>query len=166
MREQRPAQVKINQSINNCIAALQGIEQVTVAPQGMPRSQSHMNLRQGLERISADSQPEADSSAPAVATAGQLMRRTKSKLGLDTLASVESMNCPIIDYSQLEIKRKIGDGSVGQVSTTTITNRDNRCRNHNNRNINININNDNNNNHNEYNGNSNSNMNSNNRDNK
>ncbi len=78
-----------------------------------------MSLRQGLERFSADSQPEADSSAPAVATAGQLIRRTKSKLGLDTLASVESMNCPIIDYSQLEIKRKIGDGSIGQVSTTS-----------------------------------------------
>lgn len=75
-----------------------------------------MNLRQGLEQISADSQPEPESSAPAVATAGQHMRRTKSKLGLDTLASVESMNCPIIDYSQLEIKRKIGEGSVGQVS--------------------------------------------------
>jgi hypothetical protein len=97
-------------------AALQGIEQVTVAPQGMPRSQSHTNLRQGLDRIS---QPEPDSSAPAVATAGQHMRRSKSKLGLDTLASVESMNCAIIDYSQLEIKRKIGDGSIGQVSTTT-----------------------------------------------
>ena len=79
-----------------------------------------MNLRQGLERISAEPQPEADSSAPAVATAGQHMRRTKSKLALDTLASVESMNCPIIDYSQLEIKRKIGDGSIGQVSTTSM----------------------------------------------
>jgi hypothetical protein len=88
----------------------------------MPRSQSHANLRQGLEQISADSQPEPDSSAPAVATAGQHMRRTKSKLGLDTLASVESMNCPIIDYSQLEIKRKIGDGSIGQVSSTTMIN--------------------------------------------
>lgn len=97
------------------LSILQGIDQVTVAPQGMPRSQSHKNLCQGLDRISADSQPEPESSAPAVATAGQLMRRTKSKLGLDALASVESMNCPIIDYSQLEIKRKIGDGSIGQV---------------------------------------------------
>ena len=35
---------------------------------------------------------------------------------MDTLATVESMNCPIIDYSQLEIKRKIGDGSIGQVN--------------------------------------------------
>ena len=91
----------------------------------MPRSQSHMNLRQGLERISAEAQPEADSSAPAVATAGQHLRRTKSKLALDTLASVESMNCPIIDYSQLEIKRKIGDGSIGQVSTTSMIRSDN-----------------------------------------
>ncbi|KAL0038253.1 hypothetical protein WJX79_010194 [Trebouxia sp. C0005] len=97
------------------LSMLQGIEQVTVAPHGMPRSRSHKNLRQGLERISADLQPEPDCSAPAVAAAGQPMRRTKSQLGLDTLASVESMNCPIIDYSQLEIKRKIGDGSIGQV---------------------------------------------------
>lgn len=94
---------------------VQAVEQVVVAPQGMPRSQSHANLRQGLDRISAESQADADSSAPAVATAGPSMRRSKSKLGLETLASVESMNCPIIDYSQLEIKRKIGDGSVGQV---------------------------------------------------
>ncbi|DBB01412.1 TPA: hypothetical protein ACH3X1_000077 [Trebouxia sp. C0004] len=100
---------------HSSLSILQGIEQVTVAPQGIPRSQSHMNLRQGLDRIPADSQPEPDSSAPAVATAGQHMHRSKSKLGLDTLASVESMNCLIIDYSQLEIKRKIGDGSTGQV---------------------------------------------------
>lgn len=104
-----------------------------------------MNLRQGLERISADSQPEADSSAPAVATAGQLMRRSKSKLGLDTLASVESMNCPIIDYSQLEIKRKIGDGSIGQVSTTTLINSNNTNddNNHNNNHNNSSSSNDN-----------------------
>ena len=108
----------------------------------MPRSQSHMNLRQGLERISAEAQPEADSSAPAVATAGQHMRRTKSKLALDTLASVESMNCPIIDYSQLEIKRKIGDGSIGQVSTTSMirsNNEDDDDDNGNNESVLINI---------------------------
>ena len=57
---------------------------------------------------------------PKAAEPAQNMRRTKSKLSLDTLASVESMNCTIIDYSQLEVKRKIGDGSIGQVSCSVI----------------------------------------------
>ena len=90
---------------------MQGLEPFAASPATIPRSQSHS---QGLEKVSAESHAEPQSSAPAVA--GHNMRRTKSKLSLDTLASVESMNCQIIEYSQLEIKRKIGDGSIGQVS--------------------------------------------------
>ena len=91
-----------------------------MATSPLPKSRSHANLRQGLDRVSADSAVsiEPDRAVPAASAAAsvQNMRRTKSKLSMETLATVESMNCPIIDYSQLEIKRKIGDGSIGQVS--------------------------------------------------
>lgn len=85
----------------------------------VPKSRSHANLRQGLDRVSAESvvsvEPDRAALAASAAVSVQSMRRTKSKLSMDTLATVESMNCPIIEYSQLEIKRKIGDGSIGQV---------------------------------------------------
>ena len=79
----------------------------------MPRSQSHAHLSQGLDTVPSLSLVSAGPSKQPQAAAG--MRRSKSKISMDTLASVESMNCQIIEYSQLEIKRKIGDGSIGQV---------------------------------------------------
>ena len=89
-----------------------------MATSPMPKSRSHANLRQGLDRVSAESavSVDPDRAMLAAAAATPSMRPSKSKLSMDTLATVESMNCPIIEYSQLEIKRKIGDGSIGQVS--------------------------------------------------
>ncbi|KAL0036873.1 hypothetical protein WJX77_003215 [Trebouxia sp. C0004] len=43
------------------------------------------------------------------------LKRTISDVALDALESVESLKCPIIEYSHLDIKRRIGAGSVGQV---------------------------------------------------
>ena len=44
-----------------------------------------------------------------------VFRRTLSDAATEALNAVESMQCPIIQYSQLQIQRKIGDGSIGQV---------------------------------------------------
>lgn len=97
---------------------LQGREVSPMTTSPLPKSQSHANLRQGLDRVSSESSVsvEPDRAVLAASAAQSMMRRSKSKLSMDTLATVESMNCPIIEYSQLEIKRKIGDGSIGQVS--------------------------------------------------
>lgn len=43
------------------------------------------------------------------------LRRTLSDAAAQALDVVESMLCPIIPFSQLQIQRKIGDGSIGQV---------------------------------------------------
>ncbi|KAA6419315.1 MAG: PAS domain-containing tyrosine kinase [Trebouxia sp. A1-2] len=43
------------------------------------------------------------------------MKRTISDVALEALESVQNLKCPIISYSQLDLKRKIGDGSIGQV---------------------------------------------------
>ncbi len=45
------------------------------------------------------------------------LKRTISDVALEALQSVESLKCPIIEYSHLDIKRKIGAGSIGQVRT-------------------------------------------------
>ncbi|KAL3138899.1 hypothetical protein ABBQ32_005722 [Trebouxia sp. C0010 RCD-2024] len=49
--------------------------------------------------------------------AGQapVLRRTLSDAAAEALDVVESVQCPIIPYTQLQIQRKIGDGSIGQV---------------------------------------------------
>lgn len=44
-----------------------------------------------------------------------VLRRTLSDAAAEALDVVESMQCPIIPFSQLQIQRKIGDGSIGQV---------------------------------------------------
>ncbi len=44
-----------------------------------------------------------------------VLRRTRSELSLDARAAIESMNCATIEFGQLQISRKIGDGSMGQV---------------------------------------------------
>jgi len=43
------------------------------------------------------------------------MKRTISDVALEALESVQNLKCPVISYSQLDIKRKIGYGSIGQV---------------------------------------------------
>ncbi len=48
------------------------------------------------------------------------MKRTISDVALEALESVQSLKCPIISYSQLDVKRKIGDGSIGQVHQSPI----------------------------------------------
>ena len=53
-------------------------------------------------------------SAPSQAQA-PVMKRTISDVALEALESVESLKCPVIQYSALQFKRKIGQGSVGQV---------------------------------------------------
>ena len=45
------------------------------------------------------------------------LKRTISDVALKALESVDSLKCPIIEYSHLDIKRKIGAGSIGQVCT-------------------------------------------------
>ena len=47
--------------------------------------------------------------------AGHTPKRTLSDAALEALHAVQSMQCPIIQYNQLQIHRKIGDGSIGQV---------------------------------------------------
>ena len=96
----------------NC---LQRREVTPMATSPLPRSRSHANLRQGLDQVSAESAVSVEPDRAALAASVQSIRRSKSKLSMETLATVESMNCPIIEYSQLLIKRKMGDGSRGQV---------------------------------------------------
>ena len=48
------------------------------------------------------------------------LRRTLSDAAAEALDAVESIQCPIIPYSQLQIQRKIGDGSIGQVGAFPI----------------------------------------------
>ena len=103
---------------NNMCYAVQN-QQTPASTSIVPRSSSHRNLRQGLDKLPSVLPTPQDQSVPVAS--GPNMRRTTSKLSLDTLASIESMSCTIIDYSQLEIKRKIGDGSIGQVQSTIIT---------------------------------------------
>ncbi|DBA75584.1 TPA: hypothetical protein ACH3X2_009138 [Trebouxia sp. C0005] len=43
------------------------------------------------------------------------LKRTISDVALEALQSVDSLKCPIIEYSHLDIKGKIGAGSIGQV---------------------------------------------------
>ena len=50
----------------------------------------------------------AELKAPSVS--GQYSSRASS------IEMFESLNCPIVDYDQLQMKRKIGDGSIGLVS--------------------------------------------------
>ncbi len=45
------------------------------------------------------------------------LKRTISDVALEALESVDSLKCPIIEYCHLDIKRKIGAGSIGQVCT-------------------------------------------------
>ena len=45
------------------------------------------------------------------------LERTISDVALEALESVDSLKCPIIEYSHLDIRRKIGAGSIGQVCT-------------------------------------------------
>ena len=46
----------------------------------------------------------------------RMLKRTISDAALGALESVDSLRCTIIEYSQLEVKRKVGGGSIGQVS--------------------------------------------------
>ena len=48
-------------------------------------------------------------------------KRTLSDAAAEALDAVESTQCPIIPYSQLQIQRKIGDGSIGQVGAFPVT---------------------------------------------
>ena len=43
------------------------------------------------------------------------IKRTLSDVASEALDAVENMQCPVIAYSQLQIQRKLGDGSIGQV---------------------------------------------------
>ena len=43
------------------------------------------------------------------------LKRSISTDALAALDSVESLKCPIMEFSLLELKRKIGDGAIGQV---------------------------------------------------
>ena len=43
------------------------------------------------------------------------LQRTLSDVALQALEAVENMKCNIIPYNDLQIKRKIGDGAIGQV---------------------------------------------------
>ena len=49
-----------------------------------------------------------------------VLKRTLSDAASEALDAVESMQCPIIAYSQLHIQRKIGDGSIGQVGALPV----------------------------------------------
>ena len=72
-----------------------------------------------------DSLPGSDDTPLAADGAAQhshlwVLKRTISDAALEALESVESLKCPVIEYCQLQIKRKIGDGSIGQVFTLSI----------------------------------------------
>ena len=55
------------------------------------------------------------------------MKRTISEVALEALESVQSLKCPIISYSQLNLKRKIGEGSIGQVHWVSLSVRNRIC---------------------------------------
>ena len=63
-----------------------------------------------------DSLPASNDSLQA-SQPGQMhvLQRSISDVALKALESVESMKCTHIQYSQLQVKRKIGEGSIGQV---------------------------------------------------
>ena len=49
---------------------------------------------------------------------GRKTKRTLSDQALEALVAVKNLKCPTIDYSNLQIVRKIGEGSIGQVRHT------------------------------------------------
>ena len=67
-----------------------------------------------------DSLPASNDSMQIADDASQpgqmhVLQRSISDVALKALESVESMKCTHIQYSQLQVKRKIGEGSIGQV---------------------------------------------------
>ena len=49
------------------------------------------------------------------------LKRSISDVALAALESVDSLKCPIMEFGQLELKRKIGDGAIGQASLLSKT---------------------------------------------
>lgn len=78
--------------------------------QGPARMLSQTTPHAPSQRSSAErASPSEDMGSPSRTHDRTYSRRSSIEV-------FESLNCPIVDYSQLEIKRKIGDGSIGLVS--------------------------------------------------
>ncbi len=82
-------------------------------PQNSGHSKQHGDVSISHD-VNADDHLSGNDSASCQALQPE-MKRTISDVALEALESVQSLKCPIISYSQLDIKRKIGDGSIGQV---------------------------------------------------
>ena len=84
----------------------------TLQPADSPSHHSPHSSSTGTELTHARTVEEPGTQAEHVPG----LRRTLSDAAAQALDVVESMQCPIIPYSQLQIQRKLGDGSIGQVS--------------------------------------------------
>ena len=73
----------------------------------------HSGVTISLDAVGLDSLSSNDSASHQALQPE--MKRTISEVALEALESVQSLKCPIILYSQLDFKRKIGEGSIGQV---------------------------------------------------
>ena len=52
---------------------------------------------------------------------GHRVKRTLSDRALEALCAVENLKCPVIEYKELQIVRKIGEGSIGQVNASSLS---------------------------------------------
>ena len=78
--------------------------------QGPARTLSQASPHAPSQRSSAElARSSEDTGSPSRTHARPISRRSSIEV-------FESLNCPIVDYGQLQIKRKIGDGSIGLVS--------------------------------------------------
>lgn len=79
----------------------------------MPASTFTTESPNAIDNISIDNHHDGQQASHAGQTPA--LKRTLSNAALEALDAVQSMQCPIIPYQQLQMHRKIGDGSIGQV---------------------------------------------------
>lgn len=125
---ERPSRVSFNDDVSNGMARQisKGIDRKAADVRlHRFREQGSLPYSSGQSQHSGDEIDQHKSpsvtgslqTAHSVASQAQapVMKRTISDVALEALESVESLKCPVIQYSALQFKRKIGQGSVGQV---------------------------------------------------
>lgn len=82
----------------------------------MPASTFTTESPNAIDNVSIDNHHDGQQASHAGQTPA--LKRTLSNAALEALDAVQSMQCPIIPYQQLQMHRKIGDGSIGQVCSS------------------------------------------------
>lgn len=82
---------------------------------GYSKPLSELILKDSIQNSNTDLHVVGAQGSGMQAGQAPVLRRTLSDAAAEALDVVESMHCAIIPYSQLQIQRQIGDGSIGQV---------------------------------------------------